>query len=122
MSRKPNKGLSKYKKGFPVKLSLSHIAMLHITYVWLHKHGQTTPDLDDLMPTLPPFVPIHGLGWRQVYGSKTVRVRAPEVGPLITLMAKASELPFTSCGVFRSRTADLKKLSELDLMVDAQRE
>jgi hypothetical protein len=118
----PNKGLSKYRKGFPVKMSVQHVLMLHMTYMWMQKHGETTPALDELMKTLPPYMETKGLGYREQHRSKTIRVRGTEVPALITLMERGADLPFTSCGVFSNRIRDLEKLPTVDLMVDAGRE
>jgi hypothetical protein len=122
VSRKPNKGLSKYRKGFPVKLSKEHHVMLHITYVWLQKHGQTTPALDELILLLPPYQDTSKLGYRERTGSKTLRIRGPEVLTLVHLLEEAQKLPFRCSSTFRSRVRDLKALNPMDLMVDAQRE
>lgn len=118
----PNKGLSKYRRGFPVKLSQDNILMLHITYLWMQKHGENTPEIDALIPTLPPYQETDKLDWRAAHRHRTHRIRGPEVGPLCILMERAATLPFTSCGVFRSRVAQLKALTAMDLMVDAERE
>ena len=123
---KINKGLSKYRRGFPVKLSLDNVLMLHITYVWMQKFGETTPDIDELVLSLPPVKETgkscDHVSWQIAHRGKTYRFRGPQVITLIKLMERAATLPFTSCGVFRSRIKDLKALNTMDLMVDAQRE
>lgn len=122
MRKPPNKGLSKYRKGFPVKLSKDNILMLHITYAWLRSRGEDTTDLDHIIQVLPPPEDTKQIGWREKTRKKTFRIRGPEVGPLKKLMDRAAQLPFTSSGVFRARIADLDKLTTMDLMVDADRE
>jgi hypothetical protein len=126
VSRKPNKGLSRWRRGFPVRLSAEHVLMLHLTYVWMQKHGQTTPELDALMLTLPPAqeAPPVGTAWSLTklhYRIKTLRVRGPEVPLLIALLERALLLPFMAA-TLRSRLRDFKALNTMDLMVDAQRE
>jgi hypothetical protein len=120
--RKPNKGLSKYRRGFPVKLSKDNILMLHITYLWMQKHNETTPDLDAFMLTLPPHEAAKQRGWREKVRKKTYRIRGHEVVTLRKLLERAHSLPFTSCGVFWRIMVDLTALNPMDLMVDAQRE
>ena len=123
---KVNKGLSKYRRGFPVKLSGEHVLMLHMTYHWMQKYGETTPDLDELVAGMPPPTegPPDGSAWqiRQHFNKvKTLRFRGPDVPALIRLLERAISLPFASC-TFRGRLRDLKALNTMDLMVDAQRE
>ncbi len=118
----PNKGLSKYRRGFPVKLSKDNVLMLHLTYLWMQKHNETTPEIDALILTLPPPIETHDLGWREKKRKKTYRIRGPEVVTFTKLLARAGQLPFTSCGVFRRIINHFNSLNPMDLMVDAQRE
>lgn len=123
--RAPNKGLSNYRKGFPVKLSKDNLLILHMTYAWMQKHGETTPELDELVKLLPPYSEASVNNWptnKDRRRAKTLRVRGPEVPTLIVLMERSASLPFKSTYTFENRIRDLKAIGAMDLMVDAQRE
>lgn len=123
VKKPPNKGLSKHKKGFPVKLSKDQLLMLHMTYLWMKVHGEVDEHVESLVTTLPPYSEGgENPSWRDRKRSKTVRIRGADVPAMITLLKRAHSLPFACSYTFRSRAADLEKLGAMDLMVDAQRE
>ena len=127
VARKPNKGLSKYRKGFPVKLSKDQVLMLHLTYLWMQKHGETDEHIDAVIATLPAYTEAKQPDgsyqyYRDRQRSKTLRVRGPEVPALIKLLERAYSLPYKCSYSLKRRAEDLKAVGAMDLMVDAQRE
>jgi hypothetical protein len=104
------------RKGFPLKLHGEHWKSIHIAYVWMKHHGQSTPDVDALMaeeviPTLDEAVG----GWR------SIRIRAKDIAPMVHLLHYAASLPFQSGFTLKKRAVALSKIDPNDLLADAAR-
>jgi hypothetical protein len=141
MRRNKKLTISKRAKGFPIKLSNSHVLSLHQTYAWLKSKGLTDPLMDEGIKAIPEWDdPVNeaqdvglaqiaelrwlkALSWRSVTRMRTYRIRSGQIKSVVRLFRVVSKFMVGNQNgrVFNRRADALANVPVLDRLVDAGR-